>query len=76
MSLRHMDLDCDSALIRLNDAICTFERDTGREYLLVLIPIQVDEEVHVSQDGKPLARRSLTSQEIKNLVDNALRFRG
>jgi len=71
-----MDADCDLALTRLNDALCTFERDTGRQYLLVLIPEQPDEEVHVSQSGKPVDMKSVTYQEVKMFVGNALDRRG
>jgi len=72
----HIDEDCERALTQLNDALCTFERGTGRQYLLVLIPEQPDEGVHVSQGGKPMAMKSVTYQEIKMFVANALGRRG
>lgn len=50
----HIDQQCEMALIRLNDALCTFERNTGREYTLMLIPKAQDERIHMSQSGKPL----------------------
>ena len=49
-----LDGDVDSALLRLNDAICEFERATGRRYLLMLIPENPDESILISMDGKPL----------------------
>lgn len=50
----HMDPECESALIRLNDALCSFERVTGRQYTLILVPETPDEKIHMSQNGKPL----------------------
>ena len=49
-----LDPDCDSALTRLEDALCSFERMTGREYTLILVPESPDEEIYMSQSGKPL----------------------
>mgnify|MGYP001616234355 CR=1 FL=1 len=34
----HKDRDCDRAMIRLMDALCTWERETGRESTLILVP--------------------------------------
>lgn len=50
----HIDPECESALVRLNDALCSFGRMTGREYTLILVPESSDENVHMSQSGKPL----------------------
>ncbi|MBU4577243.1 hypothetical protein KKA98_00355 [Patescibacteria group bacterium] len=50
----HIDQECESALIRLNDALCSFERATSREYTLILVPENSDEKIHMSQSGKPL----------------------
>ncbi|MFA5925484.1 MAG: hypothetical protein WC831_00990 [Parcubacteria group bacterium] len=54
MGFFHLGPECDAALIRLNDALATFERATGREYTLILVPQTLDEKIHVSQSGKPL----------------------
>ena len=54
MSVWHIDQDIESALIRLNDELCQFERSTGREYTLILVPHAPDEKIHMSQSGKPL----------------------
>ena len=51
-----------TALLRLNDEICSFERETGREYTLILIPRSLDEEIHISQSGKPL--QGMSPEEI------------
>ncbi len=54
MGTWHIDERCELALIRLNDALCSFERATGREYTLILVPESADEKIHMSQSGKPL----------------------
>jgi len=54
MGIWHIDQKCEAALVRLNDELCTFERNTGREYTLILIPESPDEKIHMSQSGKPL----------------------
>ena len=50
----HIDNDVDHKLLQLNDAICSFERTTSREYTLVLIPHDPAEKGHVSVNGKPV----------------------
>ena len=51
MWTEHPDRDVNTALIRLNDALCTWERSTGRTSVLI-----VREEggwSHRSMSGKP-----------------------
>ena len=50
----HMDGECEEALIRLNDALCSFERATDRQYALLLIPEAPDEQIFISHNGKPI----------------------
>lgn len=52
----HLDEGCSQALGQLDDALCTFERATGRKYTLILVPESPDEEIYMSQSGKPLSR--------------------
>lgn len=54
MSEFHIDERCNHKFIELNDALCTFERATDRQYLLILIPESSDEDIVISQSGKPL----------------------
>jgi hypothetical protein len=54
MGGQHIDRECESALIRLNDALCLFERNTRRKYTLILVPESPDEKIHMSHSGKPL----------------------
>ncbi|TSC93081.1 MAG: hypothetical protein CEN89_321 [Candidatus Berkelbacteria bacterium Licking1014_7] len=56
MGIWHIDPACESALINLNTALCSFERMTGREYLLMLVPKSSDEQICISQNGKPLSQ--------------------
>ena len=49
-----MEYNFDKELVALNDAICEFERASGRHYTLVLIPHRPDEPIHVSHEGKPV----------------------
>ena len=65
----HIDKECEAALIRLNDALCTFERATGREYTLILVPESPDEKIHMSQSGKPLPHNyDMSPEEILALA--------
>lgn len=54
MGTWHIHQECESALIRLNLALCSFEQATGREYTLILVPESPDEKIHISQSGNPL----------------------
>jgi len=54
MGTWHIDPECEAALVRLNDALCSFERTTGRQYTLLLVPETPDERIHMSHNGKPL----------------------
>lgn len=47
----HPSKEVEKALIRLNDALCTYERATSRESVLILR--EIDGFVHRSVSGKP-----------------------
>lgn len=69
--MAHPNPDVERAMIQLLDALCSWERSTGRESYLVLIPAEKDEEVIVADSGKPipLYRLShLTNQIISDQV--------
>lgn len=53
MGTYHMDKEVEAAYIRLNDALCSWERATDRGATLILIPHMPDEDIQVSIDGKP-----------------------
>lgn len=62
----HIDPAVEHALIQLNDELCNFERNTGRQCTLILVPHTPDEEIHLSQSGKPLP------DNLKESIDLAL----
>jgi hypothetical protein len=60
--MEHLDKDVRHALIRLNDALCTWERSTGRQSILIL-----REEhgfVHRSASGKPFDVPDISDEEL------------
>jgi len=59
----HKDPECEQALIKLNDALCSWERDTGRKSILILIPEAADEPIVMSQSGKLLPKNFNVSPE-------------
>lgn len=51
----HASRNVEDAIIRLLDALCSWERDTGRGSTLILIPhTRADGDIVVAQDGKPI----------------------
>lgn len=47
------DPDVEKAIVALADALCTWERNTGRQSLLILVPIEPVEKVVMLFNGKP-----------------------
>jgi hypothetical protein len=47
------DVNCDSALTALENALCELELVKGEKYIVVIIPENPDEEIYLSQNGKP-----------------------
>ena len=71
--VHHRDPECDTAMVRLLDALCEWERRTGRRSTLVFVPHTPDEQYVVAQDGKPVATpRGM----ISDILEIALRERG
>ena len=68
----HPDPKCDEAIVLLLDALCTWERSTGRESLLVLIPVEQEEQVIVADSGKPITCSVSTNEMIRKRVEEAL----
>ena len=69
----HIDPRCEQALIKLNDALCSWERNTNRQYTLILIPLSPDERIVVSENGKPLPEDCLVTPE--ETLNNAMKRR-
>lgn len=49
--MEHLDAEVRAAIIRLDDALCTWERSTGRESLVIIH--EQGGFVHRSASGKP-----------------------
>jgi len=67
--MNHLDKEVRAALTRLDDALCLWERNTGRESVLILR--EVDGFVHRSVSGKPVSD-SLDDITDAELVSNIL----
>ncbi len=53
MGTWHPDGEVNDAITKLLDRLCSWERATGRESTLVLIPANNDEQIVMAQSGKP-----------------------
>jgi len=62
----HRDERINRAFISLMDALCTWERNTGRGSKLLFIPNEPDEETIFLMDGKPV---SLTKSVLISQLD-------
>jgi hypothetical protein len=58
----HPDIHVEQALIRLNDALCTWERSTGRQSVLILREQGGYE--HRSMSGKPDVPADVTDEQL------------
>ena len=52
----HSDKEVEKAMIRLMDALCSWERNTFRGSTLIFVPDTIDEHEKIifAQDGKPM----------------------
>ena len=50
-----MDKDVSRKIIELLDELCQFERSTGRETTLLLIPHNPNEKLVIAVNGKPIS---------------------
>jgi len=48
----HIDPECDQLMQKLADALTSFERQTGRQNVLVFIPCSPDEKIVTLLNGK------------------------
>ena len=77
MEVLHINANCERKLIELDDAVCAFERGSGREYTLILVPHQPDEKIVMSQNGKPLPSLEpygLSPEDVLDLAMGARRL--
>ena len=52
MKQQHIDPTCNTAIMKLHDALCSFTRATAKDYTLILVPHSPDEQVVMSLSGK------------------------
>jgi len=50
----HRDSEVNQAIIRLMDALCTWERETSRGSTLLIVPDNNDEKIVFALHGKPI----------------------
>jgi len=62
----HPDGDVTQASIRLNDALCTYERATGRQSVLIIR--EQGGWFHRSMSGKPDVPADVTDHQILDMV--------
>jgi hypothetical protein len=62
----HKDSEVRSAIIRLNDALCTWERSTGIESVLIIREQRGF--VYRSVSGKPDVPEDVTDEQLKELI--------
>ena len=64
--MKHPDREVQSAIIRLNDALCTWERATGRQSVLIIREQEGFE--HRSVSGKPNVPTDIPDETLFNIV--------
>lgn len=57
----HMDKGVNQKIIELLDALCQFERETGRRSTFELIPHNPDEKLVLAENGKPLPEKQISA---------------
>jgi hypothetical protein len=71
----HKDPEVNTCIIQLLDALCQWERNSGRRSTLLLIPHSPDENIVLAQDGKPLSGLISDEHPAKYILDIALKER-
>ncbi len=65
--MQHLDPEVRQALVRLTDALCTWERNTGRESVLILR--EVDGFVYRAVNGKPDVPNDIEDAQLMKLIE-------
>lgn len=65
--MEHPDPDVRQALIRLSDALCTWERNTGRESVLILR--EVGGFVYRASSGKPGIPDDISDSDLMKTIE-------
>lgn len=58
------------ALQKLNDVICEYERDCGRQYMLILISL-ADRETYIALNGRPIQNSMEEVMEFLRHIEEA-----
>ena len=66
-TMEHLDGDVRQALVRLCDALCTWERNTGRESVLILR--EQKGFVFRAMSGKPVATDDVVDAQLLQIID-------
>ena len=64
MTAYHMNADVNKKIIELLDELCQWERDTGRETTLLLIPHNPDEKLLIALNGKPVSNNTAAKSDM------------
>ncbi len=65
--MQHPDPEVRQALVRLADALCSWERNTGRESVLILR--EVDGFVYRAVNGKPDVPDDVEDAQLMKLIE-------
>jgi hypothetical protein len=65
--MEHLDREVRAALIRLNDALCSWERSTGRQSILILREQGGFE--HRSASGKPSIPDDIPDETLWRIIE-------
>jgi hypothetical protein len=68
----HKDVKIHRAFVSLFDAICSWERNTGRKSTLLFVPLETDEETLLIVDGKPVSFTPLLLQMQLDLIKSRI----
>ena len=64
--MRHSDPEVRQALVRLTDALCTWERNTGRESVLILR--EVEGFTYRAVNGKPDVPDDVSDDQLMKII--------
>jgi len=67
--MEHRDSEVQKAIVRLNDALCMWERATSRESILIIR--EQGGFIHRSVSGKPNVPDDVTDEQLYGIVDTA-----
>ncbi len=71
--MEHPSQRVQNAIVALLDELCSWERSTGRESFLVIIPVEKEESVIVADSGKLIPTNRITYEDVCERVFQALK---